>query len=227
LKSDTWLVIAAYNEQRVIGDVVSGLTSLPYNVVVVDDGSADATARAALQHPVFVLRHTCNLGQGAALQTGLTFALQFPQTRYLVTFDADGQHSAADVPRLLAPLRDGSYDVTLGSRFLRPGDAVNIGARKRLLLQAAVAFIKLTTGLAVTDAHNGLRAFTADAARRIVIRQNRMAHASEILAQIAALELRYCEVPVTIKYTEYSVAKGQAILDSINILWDTVKGELR
>jgi polyprenyl-phospho-N-acetylgalactosaminyl synthase len=226
-RPDVWIVVPAYNESRAIDRVLDKLARLPYNVVVVDDGSVDDTRRRAGGYPVDVLRHVCNLGQGASLQTGISYALRFPETRYVVTFDSDGQHSVADIPRMLAPLEVGTHDVALGSRFLGGGGAENIKLSKRFFLKLAVLFTRLTSGLDLTDTHNGLRAFTASAASRIGIKQNRMAHASEIISQISAQRLRWCEVPVTISYTDYSVEKGQSMLNSVNIIWDMVRGRLR
>jgi glycosyltransferase involved in cell wall biosynthesis len=223
-----WVVIAAFNEARVVADVVAGVVRRGYPVVVVDDGSTDDTAKraAARAHSrskngvaslAYVVRHPVNLGQGAALQTGIDFALQ-RGAEIIVTFDADGQHRAADIERLVAALREGPADFALGSRFL--GRAIAISTSRRLLLRAATLFTKLTTGLRLTDTHNGLRAMTRRGAERIRLRQNRMAHASEILAQIAASGLPYVEVPVRIEYTAYSVGKGQRLGDALTILLD-------
>jgi polyprenyl-phospho-N-acetylgalactosaminyl synthase len=226
-RPDVWIVVPAFNEGPAIATILSQLTEQGYTVAVVDDGSKDDTARQVLAYPVTLLRHSCNLGQGAALQTGISYALLQPETRYIVTFDADGQHDVEDIPRLLAPLRAGTHDVVLGSRFLEPGHAIDIDKKKQALLRLAVHFTRLTTRLTITDTHNGLRAFTAAAAAQINITQNRMAHASEILEQIASGGLRYCEIPVTIRYTSYSRAKGQSVLDSVNILWDTMRMRVR
>jgi glycosyltransferase involved in cell wall biosynthesis len=196
-------------------------------VVVVDDGSNDSTAEIAGRFPVILLRHMTNLGQGAALQTGISYALKFPSARYIVTFDADGQHNPGDILRLVRACEDGSYDVALGSRFMRGGGAANISFGRILALKLAVLLTRLTTGLRLSDTHNGLRAFTRQAASRITITQNGMAHASEILNLITALHLRYVEVPVTINYSAYSVGKGQSFWNSINILWDMFLGRLR
>jgi glycosyltransferase involved in cell wall biosynthesis len=211
-----WVVIAAFNEARVVADVVAGVVRCGYPVVVVDDGSTDDTAKRAAAR-AHVVRHPVNLGQGAALQTGIDFALQ-RGAEIIVTFDADGQHRAADIERLVAALREGPADFALGSRFL--GRAIAISTSRRLLLRAATLFTKLTTGLRLTDTHNGLRAMTRRGAERIRLRQNRMAHASEILAQIAASGLPYVEVPVRIEYTAYSVGKGQRLGDALTILLD-------
>lgn len=211
-----WVVIAAYNEGRVIAQVVGEVARRGHHVVVVDDGSSDDTTEQAAAASV-VVRHPINLGQGAALQTGIDYALQ-QGAEFVVTFDADGQHRAADIERLVAALREARADFALGSRFL--GRTVALPPARRLLLRAATVFTQLTTGLRLTDTHNGLRAMTRRGAGRIRLRQNRMAHASEILAQLAASGLPYVEVPVRIEYTAYSLAKGQRLGDALNILFD-------
>lgn len=225
--TDTCVVVAAFNESRVLSGVLADLTRLPHAVVVVDDGSDDGTDRCAAEYPVVVLRHIVNLGQGAALQTGIEYALGIPGIRFIVTFDADGQHTVDDIARLLAPLRASTHDVVLGSRFLERAVAAGIRPSRVMLLRAAAWFTRLTTGLRLTDTHSGLRALTAEAAAALRIRQNRMAHASEMLAQIAALKLRCCEVPIRVRYTPYSMRKGQSTLNGINIIWDIVKEKMR
>ncbi|MCZ7657939.1 MAG: glycosyltransferase [Xanthobacteraceae bacterium] len=212
---DVWIVIPAYDEAGMIGRVVADLGSLGHRIVVVDDGSRDATAARAREAGAVLVRHPINLGQGAALQTGIDFALR-QDARAIVTFDADGQHRGTDIPRLLDSLKDA--DFALGSRFL--GGAAGMPPLRRLLLRAATLFTRLSTRLDLTDSHNGLRAMTRRGAERIHLRQNRMAHASELLSQIAASRLPYVEVPVTVEYTAYSLAKGQRTSDAVTILID-------
>jgi glycosyltransferase involved in cell wall biosynthesis len=219
-----WVTVPAYNEESTIGRVVSGLRPVCANIVVVDDCSTDRTADRAHAAGAFVLRHPVNLGQGASLQTGIDFALENGAS-YVVTFDADLQHRPEDIPSLLKALNDVGADFALGSRFL--GEAKNIDASRKLMLKAAVLFTRLTTGLRLTDAHNGLRAMTRRGAKRIRVRQNRMAHASEILQQIARTGSSYVEVPVTVEYTEYSKAKGQKLSNSVNILLELLTGALQ
>jgi glycosyltransferase involved in cell wall biosynthesis len=211
-----WVVIAAYNEAKVIARVVGDVARRGYRVVVVDDGSADDTAERASAASI-VVRHPINLGQGAALQTGIDCALQ-NGADIIVTFDADGQHRSADIEHLVSALREAPADFALGSRFL--GSTMALPPARRLLLRAATIFTQLTTGLRLTDTHNGLRAMTRRGAGAIRLRQNRMAHASEILAQIAASGRPYVEVPVRIEYTAYSLAKGQRLGDALAILFD-------
>jgi polyprenyl-phospho-N-acetylgalactosaminyl synthase len=216
-EKSVWIVIPAYNEVAIIGRVVGDLVERGYAVVVVDDGSADGTGVTARTAGGAVVAHPFNLGQGAALQTGIAFAL-LQDADYLVTFDADGQHRATDIDGLLDALRTQNADFALGSRFL--GTATDMPASRRLLLKAATWFTRLTTGLRITDTHNGLRAMTRRGAGKIKLRQNRMAHASEILHAVARSGLRYVEVPVTVDYSVYSLAKGQRLTDSLRILVD-------
>jgi glycosyltransferase involved in cell wall biosynthesis len=212
-----WVVIAAYNEASAIADVVADVTAAGYRAVVVDDGSRDRTAEVAASAGAELVRHPINLGQGAALQTGIEFALARGADT-IVTFDADGQHRAADIAGLVDALAQQDADFALGSRFL--GTTVNMPASRRWLLKAASWFTRATTGLSITDSHNGLRAMTRRGATHIQLRQNRMAHASEILHQIAISGLKYVETPVTIHYSAYSLAKGQTLFDAVLIVLD-------
>jgi polyprenyl-phospho-N-acetylgalactosaminyl synthase len=216
-RSDVWVIIAAYNEARAISPVLATLRGGGRRMVVVDDGSTDVTADVAGTAGATVIRHPVNLGQGAALQTGITFALS-QGADFIVTFDADGQHRAEHIENLLTALHVHSADFALGSRFL--GEASNIPQARRLLLRAATWFTRVTTGLAVTDTHNGMRAMTRRGAEHIHLRQNRMAHASEFLTQIADSGLPYVEVPVIIDYSRYSLGKGQRTTGAIDILVD-------
>ena len=219
-ENDLMVVIPAYNEARVLGEVVRGLREVAPRITVVDDGSRDETTVIARKTGATVLRHPVNRGQGAALQTGLRYAVA-SGVDFVVTFDADDQHRPEDVEALVAPLRSGEVDVVLGSRFLASAEEVQkIPRLRRWLLRAAILFTRWTSGLRVTDTHNGLRAFNRRAAVRIHISADRMAHASEILDQIHRLGLRYREVPVRVRYTEYSRAKGQKTSSAIRILME-------
>src|SRR5262249_12229652 len=138
--ADTWVIVAAYNEGERLGTTLSRLAGLPVNVVVVDDGSRDRTYEVALRHDVWVLHHRINCGQGAALQTGIEFALR-QGAEVLVTFDADGQHCAGDLEALTEPVRSGRADVALGSRFL--GRTIGMSRLRGLVLRLGVLFTQL------------------------------------------------------------------------------------
>ena len=212
-----WVVIAAYNEVAVIARVVGEVRRCGYTVLLIDDGSTDATAATAEKAGAVVIRHPVNLGQGAALQTGIEYALR-EGADVIVTFDADGQHRVADIEVLIDAMAKHTVDFVFGSRVL--GGAINLPPTRQLLLKAATWFTRMTSGLSVTDTHNGLRAMTPRGARAIRLRQNRMAHASEFLNQVSASRLKYIEVPVTIEYSAYSLAKGQKLGNSLSILVD-------
>jgi glycosyltransferase involved in cell wall biosynthesis len=219
---EVWVVIPAFNESAAIASVVADLRAQARNIVVVDDGSVDGTAAAARDGGAVVLRHSLNRGQGAALQTGIEFALR-RGAQAIVTFDSDGQHSPDDIPIMLAPLRSGKAEVVLGSRFL--GTAESMPALRRLLLRLAVIFTRATSGLPVTDAHNGLRAFSRRAASTIHIQLDRMAHASELMDQIRHSGLAYTEVPVHVRYTHYSRRKGQRGVHALRIAFEYLIGK--
>jgi len=219
IAGSVFVVVPAYNERRAIVDVLTRLFHHYPNVVVVDDGSSDGTADAVADLPVHLVRHVVNRGQGAAIQTGITFALAHGADT-VVTFDSDDQHDVADIAALIKPIRDGTADVVLGSRFL--GSTQNMPLARRLVLRAGVWFTRIVSRIKVTDAHNGLRAFNRPAARSIHLTLDRMAHASEILDQINGGAWRYQEVPVTIRYTDYSLAKGQDSWNAVRIACQVV-----
>lgn len=218
--SDTCLVIPLYNEGAVIHDVITQVRTVFPVVVVVDDGSSDDSVERARSAGAVVVEHPVNLGQGAALQTGIELALRLPGVEYLVTFDADGQHQVEDALAMVERLRADEADVVFGSRFL---DArTRPGFLKGLVLRLAIAYSNVSTGVRLTDTHNGLRALNRKAAQRLRIRQNRMAHASEIIEQVGASGLRWVEHPVHILYTDYSRSKGQSVLNAVNILTELI-----
>lgn len=221
---ETFVVIAARNEQQRIGLVLRGLKKEGYpRIVVVDDGSTDSTARIVRKHKAVLLQHVINRGQGAALRTGIEYALAHGAD-IIVTFDADGQHDPKEIKQMIEPIMDGEVEVTLGSRFL--GTSPNIPWIKKLMLKGGVIFTYLVSGIKLTDAHNGFRAFSRNAAQLIEIKQDRMEHASEIVEEIYKKGISYKEVPVTIKYTVYSIKHGQSPFASFKIAFNLILRKL-
>ena len=217
---DVAFVVPVYNEAEVIGSVVAGILESCPNVVCVNDGSADASADEILKAGAYLVNHPINMGQGAALQTGIEFARMLPGVSRFVTFDADGQHRVEDAVRMLRVLDSADVDIVLGSRFL--GSAVGASRFKRMLLKAAVRFSNVTSGVRLTDAHNGLRVFNRHVADTLRITAPDMTHASEIIELIARNKYRFVEVAVTIDYSDYSTAKGQPAVNAVNIAFDTL-----
>jgi glycosyltransferase involved in cell wall biosynthesis len=202
-------------------------------VFLVDDGSDAPIEAGSLPCgvPVVLARHAVNLGQGAALETARRLALD-PRFRpeggfdAYVTMDSDGQHGAADVLRLARAIVEQGADIALGDRF---AGGSNVPASRRVLLGLARVFERATTGMHLSDAHNGLRAFGPRAIERMRIRQNRMAHATELTRRISRASrrgLRVVEVPVSVRYTGESLAKGQGASGAIAILVDLFQGYL-
>lgn len=219
------VVIPMYDEASVIAGVVHDALRRFDKVVCVDDGSRDDCAAIARGAGAVVVQHPINLGQGAAIETGIRQALRDPEVTHVVTFDADGQHDVDNAADMVALAKQTGVQVVLGSRFLEQTDT--IPARRRALLRAATKFSRATTGLAITDAHNGLRVLRRDAASGLSLRMHGMSHASEILGKIAAEGWSYVEHPVTVRYTEYSMAKGQRAYNAFNIAYDVAVSRLR
>ncbi|RMH93339.1 glycosyltransferase family 2 protein [Lysobacter pythonis] len=218
--SNVAIVIPAYNEGSAIKNTILAIPHSFPNVIVVDDGSRDDTPSRVLETHARLIKHPINLGQGAGLQTGIDAALLDPNIEYIVTFDADGQHRIEDVESMLAYAKQHKIQIVMGSRFL--GKAINMPQMKRLILKLAVWFSNTTTGVTLTDTHNGLRVIHRSAAERLKLELPDFSHASEIVERIGEERFSYAEVPVTIIYSEYSRSKGQSMINAINIAFDAI-----
>ncbi len=211
-------VIPAYNEEKTIKKVIMDIKPKVDEIIVVDDGSRDNTSLIAEKEGVIVLKHIVNRDQGAALQTGTEYALKLGAD-IIVHFDADGQHKVEDIEKLVNPIIKEGYDVVFGSRFLEGKSIDNIPLTKRyFILKPAIILNRILTGLKLTDAHNGLRALSREAAMKINITQDRKAHNTEIPAQVRKSGLKWREIPVEIIYSEY----GQGFGGGIEILKDLI-----
>lgn len=212
-------MIPVYNEGSVVREVVESVLEHYAHVVCVNDCSRDDSASQIAATGAYLINHPINMGQGAALQTGLEFVRGLPGIRYVVTFDADGQHRLEDVEQMLRVAEEKGVDMVLGSRFLGT-EAVDMPKVKRAVLKAAIAFSNLTSGVKLTDTHNGLRVMGRRAIDEVNLTIPGMAHASEILDIIRSHGFTYAEVPVQIVYTQYSRSKGQSIINAVNIAFD-------
>jgi glycosyltransferase involved in cell wall biosynthesis len=212
----TCLILPAYNEAPVLKKVLEDLLQASYSVILVDDGSTDDTFHIASSFPVTLIRHQINLGQGAALETGME-AARILNADFVIHFDADGQHEVTDIERLLKPVQDGKADITFGSRFLEQN--AGIPRSRKIILNLARWINYVITGILLSDAHNGFRAMNKKAISEIRLEYRGMAHATEILEKVRKHSLKYMEVPVHIRYTDYSKKKGQNFFDGINILF--------
>jgi glycosyltransferase involved in cell wall biosynthesis len=217
-----YLIVPAFNEARVIQNTlrnlppaIDGIDSI--TVVVVDDGSSDATADEVMSSGdvrVVLLRHAINRGLGGALGTGLAYARQ-QGADFVVTYDADGQHAPEDIGNVLAPLLEGRADAVIGSRLLSPKGMPWYRIIGNWGLNVITLFV---FGMWTTDSQSGLRGFSRTALQKIDIRMDRMEVSSEFIKEIRRCRLRYAEVPIRAIYSDYSLAKGQRNLNGFNIL---------
>ena len=225
--SGVWIIVPAFNEAQVIGDVVADLRSVFANVVCVDDGSRDDTGGVALRSGAHVVRHPVNLGQGAAIQTGVEYARRRSGAAVFATFDADGQHRVKDVARMAQRLAQGDADIVIGTRFAGKNHT-GTPPLKRVILRAAAWLSPSSRRLGLTDAHNGLRVFNRTVADHLNLTMNGMSHAGEFIKLIDENRWRAVEEPVEILYTDYSMAKGQPLLNGVNIVFDGfLRGRMR
>lgn len=215
---DTAVIIPVYNEEKVIGDVIRAIKPKCGTIICVNDGSKDKSSEVINKAGAVLVEHAINLGAGAATQTGVDYALLDKSTEYFITVDADGQHEIEDAMRMLEHLKKNNLDIVFGSRFL--GTAHNISPAKRLFLKLAAIFSKRTSGVTLTDPHIGIRVFNRNFAENLNLTMPGFAHASELLFRISEGGYKYDEIPVKITYSDYSKAKGQSMLNSINIVID-------
>lgn len=215
---NVWIIVPAFNEAGVIGDVIADLRSVFTQVVCVDDGSADDTGDIALRAGAHLVRHPVNLGQGAAIQTGVEYARRQPGAQVFATFDGDGQHRVKDLITMIDRLGAGDVDVVIGTRF--GAGVTRPPLMKRVVLRTAVRLSPRGRRLGLTDTNNGLRVFNKTVADGLDITMSGMSHATEFIMLIAENRWRVAEEPVEVLYSEYSKSKGQPLLNGVNIIFD-------
>ncbi len=214
------VILPTFNEAPVIRGVVedlrsflSGLKDFQSEIVVVDDGSWDKTYEIVTKIlGITILRHPFNRGLGGAIGTGLAYA-KLAKANLVVTFDADGQHSPTDIPKVLKPLVDNTADVVIGARSMKlmPFD------RKVMTLLSNLATL-LLFGIYCSDSQSGFRAFNQTAIKKIELKTQRMEVSSEFFNEVRRHKLRLAEIPIKVIYTYYSRQKGQKNSNALNIL---------
>jgi glycosyltransferase involved in cell wall biosynthesis len=202
-----YIVIPAYNEERVITDVIKEIKLAGYkNIIVIDDGSSDKTLEIAQKIPeIVVLHHKINRGKGAATKTGIE-AAKILGADIIVTMDGDGQHDPEDIKKLIDPIADGQCDVVLGSRLK---NAKGMPFYKIIQNHFGNIVTWYLFGLYVTDSQSGFRAYSRRAVEVINTKGDRYEYDSEIIREIYVYRLKYKEIPIKVRYTQYSMGKAQ------------------
>lgn len=214
------IVIPAYNEGRVIGDVVTDIRkrfkgkAFTSHIIVVDDGSEDNTTENARKAGAHVIQHVLNTGSGGATATGLSYAYS-NDFDIAVTCDADGQHDAEDVLRGVKLMSNSDIDLLIGSRLIN-SDGMS---RVKIIGNRGMSFItRILFGIRVTDSQSGLRVFSRQALSSLKWKTSGYEFCSEMLWRAKQLNLRIDEFAIKSIYTDYSLAKGQNNWNGVNIV---------
>lgn len=213
-------LIRAYNEATVLESVLKDIFDHGYkNILLVNDGSTDNTYEIIEKYKdkIYVVSHALNRWAGAALETGFEYLRRYGEVKYVVTFDADGQHDIKDLKHFYHAFeKHPKLWVVLGSRFVKKTES-NVPLLRKMTLFLWRIFTMFVSGVYLTDAHNGYRVFTLKSVKKIRLTIDTMAYASELIDQIKTKHIKLKEVPVNIKYTEYSMHKGQSSWNAVNI----------
>lgn len=212
-------LVPSYNEEKNIAQVVKSLLAFVDGVVVIDDASTDATAKVAAGAGATVIRHKLNRGQGAALETGHCYARE-KKADYVLHFDGDGQFDVSDISDALEKLKKANADILFGSRFLDNRSQIP-WTKKKIILPIGRLIDRTLSKTKLSDSHNGFRILNRHALQSLVLTQDRMAHASEMLILVGKNNLQWLEYPVKVNYNEY----GQSARKGWKILWDLAMGK--
>lgn len=205
--SNVFIALPAYNEEEVITNVLSQIQKEGYsNIVVVDDGSTDNTATKAEQAGATVIRHSINRGPGAATQTAFDACIKLG-AEIILTMDADGQHHASDISKILKHLETTKADIVIGSRFLETN---KIPFHRRVFNAIGNMVTFLFFGLWVSDSQSGFKVFTKKAVEKIDIHSNGYEFCSELIWEFRIQKFHVEEFPISVTYTKRSLSKGQS-----------------
>ena len=214
--SNTYIVIPAFNEETVIESVVTKLLKFFKNVVVVNDGSTDRTKEILEKLNITLISHPFNMGPGSALRTGFNYVKSISNSHSIVTFDADGQHSVEDAVLFAKEINSCKEEIIFGSRFLK--HKKNLPFIKIITLKIATIITNLATKTKLSDTHNGLKAFKVSLLGKIDLTLDGYGLDTQIVSEISKKNISYKEMPTNTIYTEYSMKKGQSLMNGLIIL---------
>lgn len=216
-----YVLVPAFNEQKVIKDIINNLLKNFSNVIVINDGSNDKTLEIIKDLDIKILSHEINLGVGAAVQTGFDYVSNIPDAKAVITFDADGQHLVDDAVSMAKEISICEEGIIFGTRF--PEHSRNIPKVKRIVLKLIAKITDLVTGVTLSDAHNGLKAYKVSTIKDLKLQFSSYSYESELITQVAKKKIDYKEMSTDIKYTSYSIKKGQKLLNGLLIIEDLLK----
>jgi glycosyltransferase involved in cell wall biosynthesis len=218
---DLYIALPAYNEEKVIRDVLEDLKNHGFpNIIIVNDGSSDLTSSIAQEHGAIVLSHMMNRGAGAASQTAITFAKR-KGIKYLALMDADGQHHTEDLVHMFEALMEQNLDIVVGNRF---DTKVNEIPRSRIFFNSiANKLTNLFCKKSYSDTQSGFRLLNRKAIEKFDLKVDGYGFCSEMIIVGEHFGLRIGEIPIKVSYTEYSMGKGQSLVNGIytafNFMW--------
>jgi len=207
--------IPCLNEERCIGSVVIKAKQYVDSVIVIDDGSTDATPEIAVLAGASVYQHGQNRGYGVAIRNALSKGREL-EADILVILDGDGQHDPGDIPKLVAPILNGEADIVIGSRFLGQGSKPPFFRRQGQ--RVITAFTNLGSGQKVTDSQSGFRAYSAKALKELDLSESGMSVASEMQFAISKAGLKVAEVPIEVSYMGMGKPKRSPLGHGVNVL---------
>lgn len=216
-----YILVPVFNENKVIRNTLNELLKFFSNIIVVNDGSTDNTIDKLDDLNIALLNHEINLGVGAAVQTGFDYVEKIHDSYAVITFDADGQHSVEDAVSMAKEIQICNEEIIFGSRFIK--HQKNVPFVKRNVLKVIAFITKIATGIDLTDAHNGLKAYKVSAIRKLKLQFSGYSYESELITEVAKKNISYKELSTNIKYTEYSIKKGQKLTNGLLIIEDLLK----
>ena len=213
-------IIRVYNEETVLKWVISEVIEKKYeNILVINDWSTDDSKRILewFWEKIILLNHLKNRWAWAALKTAFKYLKRYWNTEFIITFDSDWQHDLSDLSWFFKEFKKhNKLDIVLGSRFIKKTNS-NVPTSRKIILFLWKIFTYFLSRIYLTDSHNWYRVFKSKVLNKINISMDWMEYASEIIESINKNKLKFKEVPVNIKYTDYTLSKWQSNSNALNI----------
>ena len=224
LTEDALIIVSSFNEEKNINEVINELQKYFKHILVVNDGSNDDSQKILdSMKNIMCLFHCINLGQGAAIETGLKYFIDCPQYSYAITFDGDGQHKPEQAFCMLEIAKRQNINAVLGTRFGDMNLSREIPLLKRITLHLASLYERIFFNIRLSDAHNGLRVLSKKIVKDYIlpIKSSSMGHGTELSSKIVKSGLNYIEYNIEILYKG---KRTQSAFNAINIIFSNLLG---